>query len=61
MVQNTATISTPSAEAAKALSQVKQFRIKNVTYPVQLYGQAPDHSVKGIIRGAPSISQCGNC
>lgn len=53
MVQNTATISTPSAEAAKALSQVKQIRINNVAYPVQLYGLAPDHSVKGIIRGAP--------
>ncbi|KAH9361554.1 hypothetical protein HPB48_001344 [Haemaphysalis longicornis] len=53
MVQNTATISTPSAEAAKALSQVKQIRINNITYPVQLYGLAPDHSVKGIIRGAP--------
>ncbi|KAH9363235.1 hypothetical protein HPB48_017802 [Haemaphysalis longicornis] len=24
-----------------------------MTYPVQLYGLAPDHSVKGIIRGAP--------
>ncbi|KAH9372746.1 hypothetical protein HPB48_015642 [Haemaphysalis longicornis] len=45
--------STPSAEAAKALSQVKQIRINNMTYPVQLYGLAPDHSVKGIIRGAP--------
>lgn len=52
-VQNIATVSTPSAAAAKALSQVRQIEISNVTYPVHLYGLAPDDSVKGIIRGAP--------
>lgn len=51
--QNIATISTPSAEAAKALSHITQIKIGNSTHVVTLYGLAPDDSAKGIIRGVP--------
>lgn len=53
-VQNTATISTPSKEIAKALGRLTQIHIGNITHGVQLYGLAPDDAVKGVIRGVPS-------
>ncbi|KAH9377813.1 hypothetical protein HPB48_020409 [Haemaphysalis longicornis] len=51
--QNTATISTPFENAAKALNQVKQIKLGNVSHPVQVYGLAPDDSAKGLNRGVP--------
>lgn len=52
-VQNIVTISTPSSDAAKALSNVRQLRIADTTHAVTLYGLAPDDSSKGLIRGVP--------
>lgn len=43
-VQNVVTISTPSSDAAKALSNVKQLRMSDTTHAVTLYGLAPDES-----------------
>lgn len=52
-IQNTATISTPSAEAARALVQVKQITLGTAVHPVSLYGLAPDDARKGVIHGVP--------
>ncbi|KAG0435983.1 hypothetical protein HPB47_018209 [Ixodes persulcatus] len=51
--QNTATISTPSSDAAKALGNLKQLKIGNTIHMVTLYGLAPDDSSKGLVRGVP--------
>lgn len=51
--QNTATVSTPSAEVAQLLVKLKQVIISNASHAVILYGLAPDDAVKGVIRGVP--------
>ncbi|KAH9372754.1 hypothetical protein HPB48_003570 [Haemaphysalis longicornis] len=52
-VQNTATVSTSHREAAEALHHLKQVMFGGTVYPVQLYGLAPDDSVKGVIHDIP--------
>ncbi|KAG0431412.1 hypothetical protein HPB47_021809, partial [Ixodes persulcatus] len=52
-MQNTATISTPSSDAAKVLCNVKQLKIGHAIRTVILYGLAPNHSSKGFIRKVP--------
>lgn len=51
--QNTATVSTPSADVAKLLLKTKQIVLNNAHHAVVLYGLAPDDAVKGVIRGVP--------
>lgn len=52
-VQNTATVSTSHREAAETLHHLKQVMFGGTIYPVQLYGLAPDDSVKGVIHDIP--------
>ncbi|KAH9384317.1 hypothetical protein HPB48_026310 [Haemaphysalis longicornis] len=52
-VQNTAMVSTSHREAAEALHHLKQVMFGGTVYPVQLYGLAPDDSVKGVIHDIP--------
>ncbi|KAH9379469.1 hypothetical protein HPB48_014912 [Haemaphysalis longicornis] len=49
--QNTATVSTPSAEVAKLLLKMKKIVLNNAHSAVALYELAPDVAVKEVIRG----------
>lgn len=51
--QNTATISTPSIPIGEKLIGITGIRIKDEEHPVEIYGLAPDDSVKGVIQGVP--------
>lgn len=51
--QNTATISTPSVQIGEKLIGVTDIKIKDEKHSVEIYGLAPDDSVKGVIQGVP--------
>lgn len=51
--QNTAMVSTPSADVTKLLLKTKQIVLNNAHHAAVLYGLSPDDAVKGVIRGVP--------
>lgn len=51
--QNTARISTPYIPIGEKLIGVTEIKIKDETHSVEVYGIAPDDSVKGVIHGVP--------
>ncbi|KAH7933314.1 hypothetical protein HPB49_011426 [Dermacentor silvarum] len=52
--QNTATVSTPTKEIAMKLIEVSKIKLGETEHSVEMYGLAPDDTVKGVIHSVPT-------